>query len=143
MGTWIVWLIVAAALGAAEIMTATLAFGLTALAALAAAVAGVAGGSTVIEFGVFVVTAAGGLGLGRPFAMRYLRQPPLRGSAIADLIGRPAIVLDDVSDRGGRVRIAGEEWAARSWDSALIIPAGSTAKVVQIEGRVALVYPRA
>lgn len=142
MGTPIVWLIVAAVLGAAEIMTATLAFGVAALAALAAALAGVSGGSAVVQFGVFAVTAAAGLGLVRPFALRYLRQPPLRGSATAELIGRPAIVLDDVSDRGGRVRIAGEEWAARSWDTALILPAGSTARVVQIEGRVALVYPR-
>ena len=141
MGTWIVWLIVAAVLGAAEIMTATLAFGVVAIAALIAGGTGLAGGSAAVTFVVFAAGSAAGLGIARPFVMRNLRRPPLR-SVTADLIGRPAIVLDDVSDRGGRVRISGEEWAARSYDAALIIPAGSTADVMQIEGAIVLVYPQ-
>ena len=45
MGTWIIWLIVAAVLGVAEVMTATLAFGLVAGAALIGAGVGAVGGN--------------------------------------------------------------------------------------------------
>jgi len=40
MVSWIVWLIVAAVLGVAELLTTTLAFGLIAVAAVVAAVVG-------------------------------------------------------------------------------------------------------
>jgi hypothetical protein len=43
MGTWIVWIIAAAVLGVAEILTTTFAFGLIALAALVGAVVGAGG----------------------------------------------------------------------------------------------------
>ena len=43
MGTWIVWLIVAAVLGVVEIVTTRLAFGLMAVAALVGAAVGAAG----------------------------------------------------------------------------------------------------
>ncbi len=60
----------------------------------------------------------------------------------AALVGRHAIVLDEVTGHSGRVRIGGEEWSARSYDETLTIPAGSKVDVMQIEGATALVYPR-
>jgi membrane protein implicated in regulation of membrane protease activity len=142
MGTWIIWLIVAAVLGVAEIVTTTLAFGLIAVAAVAGAVVNAVGGSVPLQFGAFVVAAVAGLGVARPIAMRHIRQPPLLRSGTAALVGRTAYVLDDVSARGGRVQIGGEEWSARPYDETLVIPAGSTVDVLQIEGATALVYPR-
>src|SRR3984957_16925383 len=44
MGSWIVWLVLAAVLGVAEIMTTTLAFGLIAVGAVGAGGGGGAGG---------------------------------------------------------------------------------------------------
>jgi membrane protein implicated in regulation of membrane protease activity len=142
MGLWIVWLVVAAVLGAAEIMTATLAFGLVAISAFVAAGVGFAGGNGALQFGAFAVTAAAGLGVARPFAMRHIRQPPMLRTGTAALVGRHAIVLDEVTGQSGRVRIGGEEWSARSYDETLTIPAGSKVDVLQIEGATALVYPR-
>ena len=55
MGIWIIWLIVAAVLGVAEVMTARLAFGLLAVAALVGAGVGAAGGNVPLQFGAFVV----------------------------------------------------------------------------------------
>jgi membrane protein implicated in regulation of membrane protease activity len=142
MGTWIIWLIVAAVLGVAEVMTATLAFGLVAVAALAGAGVGAIGGNPALQFGAFALVSAGGLGLVRPFAMRHVRQPPLLRTGTAALVGRSAYVLDEVTALGGRVRIGGEEWSARPYDETLTIPKGSTVDVMQIEGATALVYPR-
>jgi membrane protein implicated in regulation of membrane protease activity len=142
MGTWIIWLIVAAVLGVAEIMTATLAFGLIAVAALVGAGVGAAGGNPALQFGGFALASAVGLGVARPFAMRHIRHPPLLRTGTAALVGRSAYVLDEVTALGGRVRIGGEEWSARPYDETLTIPRGSTVDVMQIEGATALVYPR-
>jgi membrane protein implicated in regulation of membrane protease activity len=142
MGTWIIWLVVAAVLGVAEVMTATLAFGLVAAAALVGAGVGFAGGNAALQFGAFAIASAAGLGIVRPFAMRHIRQPPLLRTGTAALVGRSAYVLDDVTAQGGRVRIGGEEWSARPYDETLTIPKGTTVDVMQIEGAIALVYPR-
>jgi membrane protein implicated in regulation of membrane protease activity len=142
VGTWIVWLIIAAALGAIEIVTVTLAFGLVAVGALVAAVAGAAGGGAAIQFGAFVAASAVGLGVARPIAMRHVRQPPLLRTGTAALVGRTAIVLEEVSAQGGRVRIGADVWTSRPYDETLVIPAGTSVDVLQIEGATALVYPR-
>jgi membrane protein implicated in regulation of membrane protease activity len=142
MGTWIIWLVVAAVLGVAEVLTATLAFGLVAAGALVGALVGAVGGNAALQFGAFAVTSAAGLGLVRPFAMRHIRQPPLLRTGTAALVGRSAYTLDEVTAHGGRVRIGGEEWSARPYDETLTIPKGTTVDVLQIEGATALVYPR-
>jgi membrane protein implicated in regulation of membrane protease activity len=142
MGIWIIWLIVAAVLGVAEVMTATLAFGLIAVAALVGAGVGAAGGNVALQFGAFVVASAAALGIARPFALRHIKQPPSLRTGTAALVGRSAYVLEEVTARGGRVQIGGEEWSARPYDETLTIPTGSTVDVLQIEGAMALVYPR-
>ena len=142
VGTWIVWLIIAAVLGAVEIVTVTLAFGLVAVGALAAAVAGAAGAPLAAQFGAFAVVSAAGLGVARPLAMRHVRQPPLLRSGTAALVGRSATVTEEVSADGGRVRIGADVWTARPYDETLVIPAGTRVDVLHIEGATALVYPR-
>lgn len=142
MGTWIVWLIIAAVLGAIEVVTVTLAFGLVAVAALVAAAAGAAGGGLGVQFGAFVVASAVGLGVARPLAMRHVRQPPLLRTGVAALVGRTAVVVEEVSIDGGRVRIGADLWTSRPYDETLVIPAGTRVDVLHIEGATALVYPR-
>jgi len=142
MGTWVIWLIVAAVLGTVEVMTTTLAFGLVGIAALIAAGVGYLGAPAALQFGAFVVASAVGLGVARPFALRHIRQPPMLRTGTAALVGRSALVLEEVGPHGGRVRIGGEVWSARSYDETQVIPAGKTVDVMHIEGATALVYPR-
>lgn len=142
MESWIIWLILAAVLGAVEIMTTTLAFGLVGIAALIAAGAGFLGAPFVVQFGAFILASGLGLGIARPFALRHIRHPPLLRTGTAALVGRPAIVLEEVGPHSGRVRIGGEIWSARSYDETQVIPAGKTVDVMHIEGATALVYPR-
>ena len=142
MDSWVIWLILAAVLGAVEIMTTTLAFGLVGIAALIAAGAGFLGAPFALQFGAFILASAVGLGVARPFALRHIRHPPLLRTGTAALVGRTGYVLEEVSDHGGRVRIGGEEWSARPYDETLVIPAGTKVDVLQIEGASALVYPR-
>jgi membrane protein implicated in regulation of membrane protease activity len=142
MGSWIVWLILAAVLGVAEVMTTTLAFGLMAASAVVAAVVGAAGGGLPFQLAAFAVAAGAGLGLVRPIAVRHIKQPPLLRTGTSALVGRSAIVIEEVTDRAGQVRIGGELWSARTYDESRVIPAGSTVDVFAIEGATALVHPR-
>jgi len=142
MELWIVWLILAAVLGVAEIMTTTLSFGLLAVAAGAAAVVGGVGLALPFQLIAFVVTAGAGLGIVRPLAMRHVRQPPLLRTGTSALVGRSAIVTEEVTGLDGRVRIGGELWSARSYDESSVIPEGSKVDVLAIEGATALVHPR-
>jgi membrane protein implicated in regulation of membrane protease activity len=142
MGSWIIWLILAAVFGAAELLTATLALGLIAVAALVAALVGVAHLPLYAQLIAFVLAAGAGLGVVRPLAMRHIRQPPLLRTGVSALVGRSAIVLEETTAHTGRVRIGGEEWSSRAYDDSLVIPVGTTVDVLQIEGASALVHPR-
>jgi membrane protein implicated in regulation of membrane protease activity len=142
MESWIVWLVLAALLGVAEVMTTTLAFGLLAVAAGVAAVVGGVGLGLPFQIGAFAVAAAAGLGVVRPLAVRHIRQPPLLRTGTSALVGRSATVLEEVTAQGGRIRIGGEVWSARSYDESQVLPAGSTVDVFAIEGATALVHPR-
>ncbi len=142
MGSWIVWLVLAAVLGVAEIMTTTLAFGLIAVGAVVAGVVGVAGGGLPFQLLAFGVASAAGLGVVRPIAVRHIKQPPLLRTGTSALVGRSAKVVEEVTDDGGKVRIGGELWSARPYDESQVIPVGSSVNVFAIEGATALVHPR-
>jgi membrane protein implicated in regulation of membrane protease activity len=142
MVAWIVWLIVAAVLGAAELLTTTFALGIIAVAALVAAGVGALNLGLPFQLAAFAVASAAGLGFVLPVARRHVKQPPLLKTGPAALVGRSASVLEEVTGHGGRVRIGGEVWSARSYDETLVIPVGRTVDVMQIEGATALVYPR-
>ena len=142
MESWIVWLIVAAVLGVAELLTTTLAFGLLAIAAVAAAVVGAFHLSFALQLVAFAVAAGAGLGFVRPIAIKHIKQPPALRTGVAALVGRSAIVLEEVTEHSGRVRIDGEEWSSRPYDESLVIPVGTKVDIMQIKGATALVYPR-
>jgi membrane protein implicated in regulation of membrane protease activity len=140
----IVWVVLAAVLGVAEIFTLTAALGLLAAAALAAAGAAALGLGPFAQFAVFAAVSIGLLVGVRPLVKRQLRPRygPQHRFGVAALVGRQARVVQEVTGHDGRVRIGGEEWSARAYDETLVIPAGTTVDVIEIEGATALVYPR-
>ena len=142
MGIWIAWLILAAVLGVAELVTMTLALGLIAVGALVAAGAAAAGAGGIVQFVAFIAASLAGLGVVRPIGLRHIRQPPLLRSGTSALVGRSAIVVEEVSAHSGQVRIGGELWSSRPYDETLTIPVGAAVDVFQIEGATALVHPR-
>jgi membrane protein implicated in regulation of membrane protease activity len=140
----IVWVVLAAVLGVAEIFTLTAALGVLAAAALAAAGAAALGLGPFVQFAVFAAVSIGLLIGVRPLVKRQLRPRygPQHRFGVAALVGRQARVVQEVTGHAGRVRIGGEEWSARAYDETLVIPAGTTVDVIEIEGATALVYPR-
>ena len=134
MQSWLLWLIIAAVLGTAELMTATLDLLLLAVAALAAAGIAGLGLGIGLQLLAFAVTAAAMITLVRPVARRHLMRHPQLRTGVAALIGREAVVLSPVGREPGRVRIGGEEWSARSYDPDLLIPAGTTGRRLRHRG---------
>ena len=141
MVAWIVWLIVAAVLGVAELVTFTFALGIIAVGACVAAAVAAFQLGLPFQLLAFVIASAAGLGTVLPIARRHVKQPPLLKTGPAALVGRRAQVLEEVTEHGGRIRIGGEVWSARSYDETQVIPVGRTVDVMQIDGATALVYP--
>ncbi len=139
MPAWVIWLIVAAALAAGEVATLSFFLGPIALAATAAAIVAVAGGGEALQFIVFIAGSIASLAIVRPIAKRHLRTPTQTRTGTAALVGARALVLERVDADGGRVRIGGETWTARSFDEDQVLEPGARADVLKIEGATALV----
>lgn len=139
--SWIGWLIAAAALGVAEYFTLTLAFGLLAAAALVAALVAGIGAPLLVQVLAFAIAAAVGLLIVRPIARRQMRNPPLVREGSYALIGKKAMVLEEVTGAGGLIKLAGEVWSARAFDENQVIPPGTQVDVMEIDGATAIVYP--
>ncbi len=89
---------------------------------------------------VFIAGGIGAVALLRPVAMRHLRTPASLRTGTAALVGARAMVLERVNADGGRVKIGGEVWSARSFFDAQVIEAGTRVEVAKIEGATALVF---
>ncbi|MEV7065237.1 NfeD family protein [Streptomyces collinus] len=139
---WFLWLLAAAALGAAEFFTLTLVFGLLAGAALVAAVVAGVGIGLLGQLLALAAATAVGLVLVRPVALRHMAQQPLIRDGSDALIGKRAEVMQEVTATRGLIKLSGEEWSARALDETHVIPVGALVDVMEIEGATAIVYPR-
>ena len=136
------WFVIAAALGAVEIVTLAFAAGLMAVAAVAAGAVAVLGGGLVAQAIAFALTSLVSLAVVVPLARRRgVAQTGYRSGAQA-LLDRPAVVLTQVDAESGTVRIDGEVWSARAYDETHVLPQGTRVSVFEIVGATALVYPR-
>ncbi|WP_031477225.1 NfeD family protein [Streptomyces bicolor] len=137
---WVWWLIGAAALGIGLVITAMPELGMLAVGAVAAAVvAGIFGGDAVIQVVAFVVISTALIAVVRPIANRHRAQRPQLATGIEALKGKQAVVLERVDASGGRIKLAGEIWSARSLDTDRAYEVGQEVDVVDIEGATAIV----
>jgi membrane protein implicated in regulation of membrane protease activity len=141
MPAWVVWAVVTVLLAIGELFTPGLFFlGPIALAALASTVVAAVGGALWLQIVVFGVGSFAAVGLLRPIARKHLTVPRAIRTGAAALEGAKAIVLQRVDGRGGRVKIGGEEWSARSYMPDEEFDVGTEVEVAQIQGATALVY---
>ncbi|KUL41239.1 NfeD family protein [Streptomyces regalis] len=137
---WVWWLIGAAALGIGLVITAMPELGMLAVGAVAAAVvAGILGGDAVVQVVSFVVVSTALIAVVRPIANRHRAQRPQLATGIEALKGKQAVVLERVDASGGRIKLAGEVWSARSLDTDRAYEVGQEVDVVDIEGATAIV----
>ncbi|HEU5363483.1 MAG TPA: NfeD family protein [Gaiellaceae bacterium] len=136
---FVAWVVAAVLLAIGEVLTPGLFFlGPVALAAAAAAIVALFAGG-IVSVIVFIAAALLSLAVLRPIARSHIRMPALSRTGTDALVGRRAVVTRRVDAVGGRVRIGGEEWSARSYLDSEVYPEGATVDVVRIEGATALV----
>src|SRR5947209_2601653 len=117
MDAWVIWLVVACAFGVGEMHQGAFYLAPFALGAALAAIVGVLGVSASLSAVVFVLASGLVFAMLRPVARRHRHLPPAIRTGAAALIGRPAIVLERISNHEGVgcVKIdGGEVWTARS-----------------------------
>jgi membrane protein implicated in regulation of membrane protease activity len=138
---WLLWILAAFALGIGEILTPGLFFlGPVAIAAGAAAILAAVGAGWFVQLVVFAAGSIASLAVLRPIARAHLRMPAVLRTGTAALVGAKAVVLERVDHSGGRVKIGGEVWSARTLDEHEVIEPGTRVEVAQIDGATALVY---
>ncbi|WP_114908139.1 NfeD family protein [Ornithinimicrobium murale] len=136
---WLWWVAGALVLGLIEITSLDLVFFMLAVAAIAAAAAAGLDQSITVQVLTFVAVAALLLAVLRPLALRKIKPEGLAERTNADaLVGRTAVVLQEVTDRTGLVKLSGEEWTARTAPGS-VLPVDQTVHVQRIEGATAVV----
>lgn len=138
---WAGWFAAAAVLGVAELLSMDFVLLMVALGVAGGGVADLLGAPLALQILVAVAVAMGTLVFVRPSVVRRLHHGPEITTGHAALVGRTALVVEEISAQGGRVKLAGEVWTARPYDESLVIPAGSTVDVFEIDGATAVVYP--
>lgn len=138
---WVIWLVTAIGLGVAE--TATLDFTLLMLAS--GALAGMAAalvfpGLWWLQILVALVVAVAMLMLLRPTLLAKIGSAPGYRSSLEKMVGSAGVAVTEITTETGEAKVSGESWTARAVEGT--IPAGTEIEVYQIDGAVAVVYPR-
>jgi membrane protein implicated in regulation of membrane protease activity len=137
---WVIWLVAACVLAAAEALSVDFVLLMIAGGALAGAGVAAIGAPAALQFGVFAVAALGLVTVVRPMAKRRLEIPGHQKMGIDALIGKTAVVTRTVDQHGGRVKLAGEEWSAAAYDPTQVLEIGRMVQVMEIRGAAAIVW---
>jgi membrane protein implicated in regulation of membrane protease activity len=140
MPAWLVWLIIAGVLAGGETVSGTFVLIMMSGGAVGGAVTAALGGPMLAQVIVAVIVTIGLVWLVRPVAIRHLNPGPAAITGSEALVGRDAVVLHEVTRDGGRVRLNGAEWSARSKDPRQQLPAGTRVSVIAIDGATAVVW---
>lgn len=135
---WALWLTLFLAFAVIEMLTLDLFFIMLGAGALAGLVTELAGGEFWLQIVAFCVVSLLMVAFIRPVALAHLKKGPAdQRSNIDRLIGETAVVLEPVTANGGRVKIGGDVWSARS--AAGTIAPGQGVIVAAIDGATAVV----
>ncbi|PFG33367.1 membrane protein implicated in regulation of membrane protease activity [Sanguibacter antarcticus] len=136
---WYWWIGTALILVVVEMVSLDLVLMMFAGGAVAAGVGSALGADLAVQILLFGVVSTLLLFAIRPWLLKYLRQrTPLTETNAAAQVGRIGVVVAEVTDDGGRIKLFGEVWSARSAGD-VTYPLGSDVVVVRIDGATAIV----
>ena len=140
---WAIWLSLAFLLAVAEILSMDLVLIMLAVGALAgAAVAVIAPDlwwlQVLVAAGVSIATLA----LLRPTLIEKVRRMPGYRSSTDTMVGSSGVALSQITHDGGEIKVAGQSWTARTMTSGQVIDSGVEIEVYEIDGAIAVVYPK-
>jgi membrane protein implicated in regulation of membrane protease activity len=139
---WAGWLVLAIALGAAELASLDLILLMLAVGAIVGAASAGIGLPLLVQFLLAGGASVAMLALVRPNVVKRLHTGPELQLGHGKLVGRQALVTEDVTSLSpGRVKLAGEIWSAEPYDETRTIKAGETVEVLAIRGATVFVHP--
>lgn len=139
---WAAWLVLAVALGVAEMVSLDLILVMVAVGALVGALAALASLPLVLQVLLAAGSSAAMLTLVRPNLVARLHTGPNLVTGAGKLVGQRALVTEELSaHHPGRIKLGGEIWSACPYDETLTIAAGETVEVFAIRGATAYVHP--
>jgi membrane protein implicated in regulation of membrane protease activity len=139
---WAAWLVLAVALGVAEMTSLNLVLIMVAVGALVGALTALAGFPVFLQILLAAGSSAAMLSLVRPNLIRRLHSGPELVTGTKKLVGQKGVVTEELSAmRPGLVKVAGEIWTACPYDDDLTIAPGATVEVFEIRGATAYVHP--
>ena len=133
------WLVLAVLLAAGEAASGALLLIMFSGGALAATIAAALGAGAVGSSLVFALVSVALVAFVRPVAKRHLYQAPLSRSGTAALVGTQGTVVATVTGSGGRIKLGGEIWSARTFDEDATFAPGEKVAVFEIDGATAIV----
>lgn len=140
---WAIWLSLAFLLAVAEILSLDLVLIMLAAGALAGAgVAVVAPDLWWLQMLAAGAVSVGTLALLRPTLMARVRAMPGYRSSTAKMVGSSGVAVSAVTRGGGEIKIDGQSWTARAYDSDMVIDPGTEVEVYEVDGAIAVVYPK-
>jgi len=137
---WQAWLGLAVALGVLELFSLDLILLMLAAGALVGMIVSVVGLPFWAALLAALAASIAAIGVVRPTVVKRLHAGPDLVLGHDALVGKQAIVVEQVSSQAGQVRIGGELWTARPYDDDSVIEAGAKVDVLQIKGATAMVY---
>jgi membrane protein implicated in regulation of membrane protease activity len=140
---WALWVSLAFLLAVAEVVSLDLVLIMLAVGALAGAgVSLVAPDLWWLQILVASGVSVGMLALLRPTLIERVRLMPGYRSSTAKMVGSTGIAVSAIDRTGGEIKVDGQSWSARPYASDLVIDAGTEVEVYEIDGAIAVVYPR-
>jgi membrane protein implicated in regulation of membrane protease activity len=139
---WAAWLVLAVALGVAEMVSLDLILIMIAVGAIVGALTALASFPLILQ----VLLAAGAstamLAMVRPELVKKLHSGPDLVTGMNKLVGQQGVVTEELTaHHPGRVKLAGEIWSACPYDDSLTIAPGAMVEVFAIRGATAYVHP--
>ena len=140
---WSLWLSLAFLLAVAEIISLDLVLIMFAAGALAGAVVSLIAPDL---WWLQVLTAAGVsvgmMALLRPTLLAKVRSMPGYRSSTDKIVGSSGLAVSQIDRAGGEIKVDGQSWSARPYAPDLVIESGTEVEVFEIDGAIAVVYPR-
>jgi membrane protein implicated in regulation of membrane protease activity len=140
---WAIWLSLAFLMGVAEIMSLDLVLIMLAVGALAGAgVAVLAPSLWWLQVLVATLISLAMLLLLRPTLLAKVRSMPGYRSSAAKMVGSSGVATSQIDRSGGEIKVDGQSWSARPYSSDVVIEQGTEIEVYEIDGVIAVVYPK-
>jgi membrane protein implicated in regulation of membrane protease activity len=138
----LIWLIIGLVLVAAEALSGDFVLLMLGVGGLASAAAAALGAPVLLTAGVFAVVSLGLIAGVRPVIKRKLHAGTTTRTNTEALVGSHAVAVTEVNSHGGRVKIGGEIWSARTIAETDVIESGHSVTVIEISGATAVVLAK-